>query len=104
MSNQKEYITDSLALCPYLQMNGLKYLRSELSLGKNDKPVVSFVFEDKLGLGRDMEMDFMKSNEKRYRDLTFFFRNEIEKLKRQVDKINHEESKKSDEKHNDEFE
>ena len=77
-------------------MNGLKYLRSELTVGKYDKPVVVFVFEDKLGVGKDLELDFMRSNEKRYRDLTFFFRNEIEKLKRKVEHLNIQESKRAD--------
>lgn len=96
----KEYRTDSLALCPFLEMNGLKYLRSDIGLGKNDKPVVCFVFEDKLGVGKDLELDFVRSDVKRYRDLLFFFRNEIEKLKRKLDKINHEEGRKNDDKYN----
>jgi len=106
MSNEKskEFRTDSLALCPFLEMNGLKYIRSELGIGKNDKPVVSFVFEDRLGVGKDLELDFVRSNEKRYRDLLFFFRNEIEKLKRKVDKINHEEGRKHDDKYHGETE
>lgn len=100
VDNSKEYRTDSLGLCPFLEMNGLKYLRSELTLGKHDKPVVVFVFEDKLGVGKDLELDFMRSNEKRYRDLLFFFRNEIEKLKRKVDHLNMQESKRSDNRFN----
>lgn len=101
MLTNKEFRTDSLALCPFLQMNGLKYLRAELSIGKMDKPVVSFIFEDPLGLGRDLELEFMKSNEKKYRDLFFFFRNEIEKLKRKIEKVTLEESRKADEKYHD---
>ena len=96
MSNIKEYRTDNLAICPFLSMQGMKYLRSELSIGKYDKSVVSFIFEDKLGIGRDLELEFSRSEFKHYRDLFFFFRNEIEKLKRKVDKINHEESRKND--------
>lgn len=100
MDAKKEYKTDSLGLCPFLEMNGLKYLRSELSLGKFDKPVVVFVFEDKLGVGKDLELDFVRSNEKRYRDLLFFFRNEIEKLKRQVEHINRAEVRKTENRFN----
>jgi len=96
----KEYKTDSLALCPYLEMHGLKYLRCEPSIGKNDKPVVCFIFEDARGVGKDLELDFVRSSEKRYRDLLFFFRNEIEKLKRKVDKLNLEESRKNDDRYN----
>ena len=94
-----EFKTDSLALCPYLQLNGLKYLRAELSLGKHDKPVVAFVFEDLRGVGRDLELDFAKSHFKQYRDLFFFFRGEIERLKRQIDQLNKKEVEMKDEKH-----
>lgn len=95
----KEYKTENLALCPYLQMQGLKFVRAELGLGKYDKPVVSFVFEDQLGVGKDLELDFMRSDFKRYRDLTGFFRNEIEKLKRKIDRVNLEESRLADDKY-----
>lgn len=95
----KEYKTENLAVCPYLQMQGLKFLRAELSLGKYDKPVVSFVFEDQLGVGLDLELDFSKSEFKRYRDMFFFFRNEIEKLKRQVEIINLKEKRSRDDKY-----
>lgn len=77
-----EFKTDNLALCPYLEMHGLKFLRTEVSVGKYDKPTVLFVFQDKLGQGRDLQLDFMRSDFKRYRDLFFFFRNEIEKVNR----------------------
>lgn len=99
MSNTPEYRTDNLAVCPYLQMQGLKYLRSELSMGKYDKPVVSFVFEDPLGVGRDLELDFTKSDFKKYRDIFFFFRNEIEKLKRQIEHINLKTIRSQDDKY-----
>jgi len=102
MSKLKEFKTDSLGLAPYLQLNGLKYLRSEVAIGKNDRPVVAFVFEDSLGVGKDLELDFMHSNEKKYRDMTFFFRNEISKLSRQIDHLNRKESRKSDDKYIDE--
>lgn len=101
--NEKEFCTDNLALCPYLQMNGLRYLRAELGLGKNDKPVVSFVFEDTHGVGRDLELDFAKSEFKQYRDIFFFFRGEIERLKRQMDYLARKEKEKSDEKRIDEY-
>jgi hypothetical protein len=99
MTNTKEYRTDNLALCPFIQLQGLKYLRAELSLGKYDKPVVVFVFEDSRGVGRDLELEFTRSEFKAYRDLFFFFRNEIEKMKRKLDKINHEESRIGDDKY-----
>lgn len=98
MSN-KTYSTDNLAVCPYLLMNGLKYVKADISLGRNDKPVVSFLFEDPLGLGRDLELDFKKSEFKQYRDIFFFFRNEIEKLKRQIDNINLKSQRENDDKY-----
>lgn len=97
----KEFRTDQLAIAPYLLLNGLKYLRSEISLGKYDKPVVVFVFEDPYGVGKDLELDFVKSEFKKYRDTLFFFRNEIEKLMRKVDRVNLQELRKNDDKHND---
>ncbi|OQW47346.1 MAG: hypothetical protein A4S09_04960 [Proteobacteria bacterium SG_bin7] len=80
----KEFKTDNLALCPFLEMNGLKFLRTEVTVGKHDKPTVLFVFQDNLGQGRDLQLDFMRSEYKRYRDLLFFFRNEIEKVNRSL--------------------
>ena len=99
MDGMKEFRTDSLALCPYLQLHGLKYLRAELSLGKNDKPVVSFVFEDPREIGKELELDFARSEIKQYRDMFFFFRGEIERLKRQMEYLNRKEEQKKDEKH-----
>lgn len=80
----KEFKTDNLALCPFLEMHGLKFLRTEVTVGKYDKPTVLFVFQDSLGQGRDLQLDFMRSDYKRYRDLLFFFRNEIEKVNRNL--------------------
>ena len=99
----KIHKTDNLAVCPYLLMQGLKYIKAEISLGKYDKPVVSFLFEDPLGVGRDLELDFSKSDFKQYRDVFFFFRNEIEKLKRQVDHVNMKQRRMTDEKYADEI-
>lgn len=70
-------------------MNGLKFLRTEVSVGKYDKPTVLFVFQDNLGQGRDLQMDFMRSDFKKYRDLLFFFRNEIEKVNRTLTQRRH---------------
>lgn len=99
---EKVFKTDNLALCPFLMLNGMKYLKAEIAVGKNDKPVVCFVFEDLIGIGRDLEIEFVRSDFKKYRDLSFFFRNEIEKLKRRMDKLAIEESKKFDDKYADE--
>lgn len=88
-----EFKTDNLALCPYLQMHGLKYIRAELVIGKNDKPKVCFIFNDPSNLGRDLELDFVRSDIKKYRDLFFFFRNEIEKVNRRMLKLQLEEDR-----------
>lgn len=102
MSRIKEYKTSNLAVAPYLSINGLDYKRSEVSLGKYDRVVVSFVFEDPKGIGKDLEMDYMKSEFKQYRDMSMYFRGEIEKLKRQIDYVQLKEQRKSDEKYIDE--
>ena len=102
MSSHKEFKTDNLALCPYLQLKGLKYLRAELGVGRHDKPVISFIFEDPYGIGLDLQLDFVKSEFKHYRDIFFFFRSEIERLKRQLEYINLKESRKHDDKYIDE--
>lgn len=99
-----DFKTDNLGLCPYLQLNGLRYLRAEIALGKNDRPVVFFVFEDPKGVGRDLELDFAKSQFKQYRDIFFFFRGEIERLKRQLELVARKEIERSDERRIDEFE
>jgi len=101
MTKDKEYRTDNLALCPFLILNGLKYLRATIALGKNDRPVVSFIFEDKLGMGRDLELQYTRSDFKEYRDLFFFFRNEIEKIKKKMEKIAREEARAKDDKYYD---
>lgn len=75
-------------------MNGLKYVKTEPAIGKNDKPVVMFVFKDPTGIGPDLELDYVRSPFKKYRDLLFYFRNEIEKLKRKVDRFDLEEARK----------
>lgn len=93
------YKTDSLALCPYLQMNGLKYIKAELGIGRSDKPIVEFLFEDPSNMGRDLALDFMKSDIKAYRDIFFFFRNEIETLKRRVDHVQRVEGQQKDTKY-----
>lgn len=103
MKKRNEYRTSNLAVASYLAINGLSYIRSEVSLGKYDKAVVSFVFEDPLGIGQDLEMDFMKSEFKKYRDMSMYFRGEIEKLKRQIDYAQLKEQRKADDKHIDEY-
>jgi hypothetical protein len=95
----RNFKTDNLTLCPYLQINGLKYLGIEPGINKHDKPVVFFVFEDKKGIGKDLEIAFMGSDFKEYRDLWFFFRNEVEKSAKKLAKLQLEERRKYDDKY-----
>lgn len=75
--NQKTFITDNLALAPYLLNQGLKFLHAEYGYGKNNKRRIIFVFEDAQGVGRELERSFLNSPEKRYKDSLHYFRNQI---------------------------
>ena len=74
MSEDKMYITGSLALTSYLELHGLKYVEAELAKGNKDKIKVLFYFLDPGERGRDLEMEFRFSPEKRYREGLFFYR------------------------------
>ena len=87
----KTYTTTNLALSAYLSLKGLKYVKADLGIGRNDKPVISFIFEDPKEMGRDLELDFMHSEIKKYRDHFFYFRNEIERVNRQMSRIQSED-------------
>lgn len=80
----KLFRTDNLALCPFLEMQGLRYSHAEWSVGRNNKSKVYFIFYDDKGAGRDLEISFRFSDFKKYRDLGFFYRAEIEKLRREI--------------------
>lgn len=70
------YETDNLALCPFLQMNGLKFVgvkKEEI----NNKYV--FTFEDEKLQGTDLAMAFLRSREFEYKKFWSFFRNELAK-------------------------
>lgn len=68
------YITDQFALTAYLELQGLKFAKAELSRGKNGRVKVDFYFLDPDDRGRDLEMEFRFSDVKRYRDLLFFYK------------------------------
>lgn len=72
--------TNSLALCPYLSMNELKYVGAELS---PDNKVI-FIFEDPKLIGRDLELAFNRSRESQYKKLWRFFRGEVDSIKRKT--------------------
>jgi len=68
------FITSNLALTAYLELHGLKYVKAEISKDRNGKYKVDFYFLDPTNQGRDLELEFRFSSEKRYRDLTFYYR------------------------------
>lgn len=76
----KFYITDCLALTSYLELHGLRYVKAERILGARDKIKILFYFLDPLGKGKDLEMEFRFSPEKKYRDGLFFYRKIINDL------------------------
>ena len=76
------YKSDNLALAPYLTLNGLKYIKKEATK-ENGKIKIYFIFQDDENKGEQLSLDFNRSDFKQYRDLTLFFRTEIEKAKRE---------------------
>ena len=77
MSHENEFKTDNLSLAPYLFNRGLKFLRTEYGLGKNNKRKVIFVFDDPKSVGKELERSFLNSDEKKYKDSLHYFRNQI---------------------------
>jgi len=75
MSDDTHYfITSNFALTAYLEISGLKYVKSEVSMDRNKKYKVDFYFLDPDNKGNDLELEFRFSNEKKYRDGLFYYR------------------------------
>ena len=74
MSDNRYYITSNLALCGYLDINGLRYVKAELSRDRNDKFKVDFYFLDPENKGSDLEWNYKNSDIKKYRDAIFYYR------------------------------
>ena len=74
------YRTDSLALCPYLAVNDLTYVGTEID---NQNKVV-FIFKDPNNIGHELAMSFVRSRERTYKNMWNFFRNEVDVAKRKV--------------------
>ena len=72
--------TSNYALCGYLEINGLKYIKAEKSYDRKGKAKVDFIFEDDELRGLDLEMEFRHSQEKKYRDSLFFYRKIISEI------------------------
>ena len=79
MSNPNEYSTSNLALAAYVALYGLKYNRADVRDGRNGREQVVFVFDDEGGVGKELEMAFVGSQEKRYQSFLLFFRQSIDK-------------------------
>jgi len=78
MSDEDKYfITSNFALTAFLELNGLRFVKPEVSKDRNGKYKVDFYFLDPDKKGRDLEIDFRFSSEKKYRDLLFHYRKVI---------------------------
>lgn len=75
--SEKYFITDSLALAPYLLNNGLQYYETRMGVGKNNKKRILFVFLDPKHAGKDLERAFLNSVENKYKQSLHYFRNQI---------------------------
>lgn len=76
----KYFITSNFSLCGYLELNGLKFVKADRAQDRRGKINVEFTFLDPDGKGRDLEIEFRHSNEKRYKDSLFFYRKIINDL------------------------
>jgi len=77
----KLFLTSNYSLCGYLELNGLRYLNADVVKDHRGKIKVEFSFLDPHDKGRDLELEFRHSPEKKYKDSLFFFRKVInEKL------------------------
>jgi len=74
MDEKKFFITSNFALTGYLEIKGLRYVKTEVSKDRNGKYKVDFYFLDPDKKGQDLELDFRFSDEKKYRDALFFYR------------------------------
>jgi len=68
------FVTSNFALTAFLELNGLRFVKAEVSQDRNNKIKVDFYFLDPHDKGMDLELDFRFSSEKKYRDLLFHYR------------------------------
>lgn len=80
MSETKYFKTSNFALSGFLEIHGLKYVKAELTKSAKGKVKVDFWFLDPEDKGKDLEIEFRFSNEKKYRDSLFFYRKIINDL------------------------
>jgi hypothetical protein len=74
------FTTSNFALCGYLEVRGLKYVKADLSKDRKDKINVVFYFLDPNKQGQDFELEFRFSSEKKYRDALFYYKKIIQEL------------------------
>jgi hypothetical protein len=74
------FVTSNFSLCGYLELKGLKFVKANLSQGKNNKIKVDFYFLDSEKKAQDLEIEFRHSDEKKYKDSLFFYRKIINDL------------------------
>jgi len=72
--------TPDLALAPFLAINGLVYVATEVN--PDNPSEILFIFDDKEGRGRDLSMLFHRSEEKLYHSYWSFFRGELGRAKK----------------------
>jgi len=76
------YETDNLSLCPYLDMEGLKYVGIKKDAIRRK---FIFIFEDPKIQGVDLARAFLKSRDKEYKTYWSFYRNELSKAQQSGD-------------------
>lgn len=74
------YVTSNFSLCGYLEIQGLRFVKADISKGRNNKFKVDFYFLDPDKRGQDLEIEFRYSNEKKYKEALFFYRKKINEL------------------------
>ena len=81
MTSSIYFETSNLSLCPYLELNGLKYVKADLVKDpKSNRIQVKVVFLDPEQRGTELEFEFRHSNEKKYKDCLFHYRKIINDL------------------------
>ena len=87
------YETDSMAVAAYVAKRGLSHCGTREGLGKGEKLKAIFQFDDPAGIGSELEKDYYLSDEKHFRDLLGYFRNQIEIIKRKDYRKNYDKDK-----------
>ena len=77
-NGKQVFVTDSLALAPYLELEGIKYLGTEAGEdSRTGQNKVYFLFSDPKGVCMELQTAFFRSRDKSYKDLLNFYRGEV---------------------------